>query len=775
MALFDELEKVIVNKKITEVDNILRYQALYRNYISENTFMEKIQKIIEENNNIPQVQIDKFVQTMLFKPKDEDIDPEDDKYRILGRNESWFIQQAELGCKILDIITAKNLLSSDHVKQIIEIIGKRSYMPHSFLWVDNLILLKFPFGKTDLKTLKKHKYDEDLTKFLNRYDQQIDLPKETIDELFKSRYLYRIMNSQNLTRNVIKNMSNKNIVPTRQHFLTAIEGKTDSFSTLTFSSNRILKTLDYLKLCSYNFTSDDLIHLLFYEQFGYSSHITVDTRKVAQPILLASGGKSSRLYAQGVLEDLKKDNNLLTSIINFFGNIKIHLTLPLVCQAYNSRIYTNYEREARNHLLEIHCNFITMIKMLTNVELIKLTESESNVTNIIMTSNMFYQKYYDFQEKYYDFQEKHKRITDTVVNTLHAQTYNLVKFPNITNLNTVQTIVAVNDSFLLSKILDSNPMILTKINDGMKYACVNLNTTLIDFYLNQKVVPNGYHACCLILALLRSDDDVFPTKLTLVCDILEKLCLFGLKVDEKLYKVFCTVKGLDDKKLTKIVKLSSPTMAEIRKSVKIAKNIVPKCAIKVVKSQQPERQIKEATPQIIKEMFKYSSLSHILYLCDLHKYTPDAECVEFALQLNWYPNVFEYYADKLKWNATVAQAESIGHNSLKEISLYRSNNVRYTDDKKVVVEEVVVKAEPVKMPEVEIEVKPKKKTKTKVVEEVVKVDEIEEKPKKKTIKKVEMVEDAQPKKIKKTVIVQSQSQASQNKIPALVEEDLVNF
>lgn len=670
MSAFDELEKIVEKRLVIDRDSIKQFTFLYKNYISADEFISKLKKIMSDNNNIPVNDINKFINFLLTPGADDK-----PHMKILG-NVSFFSTHCSLVCYILNIITKKYKLCSNHIKNIIDLIEKRSYIYHSFLWVDNLVLLGQTFGKTDIKLLKKYGYDEDLEKFLNRYDQQISLPEKTLDKIFKHGMVELILSDAEITKNVVKNLKNNKFVPSHKYFQSSLSAKDSSYSDTTISVHKMtFQILDFLKLCSYNFTERELFDLILKTNFSHEFGINVNTRKT-NPIKLNSD-KGEILYAGGNIQALKKkENNYLESVINFFSNNKVKLTLQSVCDEYNSLIYTHYERNSRDYFLASHCVLITMIGILIGMEYVKCSNSEKNTKNVIMMSNILYKKYYDFQDS-------HSKITQQIVQNLHKTAFAgaNIDVKTFNNIDILKMAIAVNQEDLIERFMFDNPMALVKVSDGMKYACTNLNGKLVDFYLDQRTIPTGYHVCCLVIAALRSDDDTFKSKLEKMYDIIDKLCMFGLKIDENVYKILCTVKGIDDKKIVPhLKKLSPETVSKIKKDTKPGKNIVPKHSCKVVKSNNQERNIKEATPQIIKEMFKYSSLPHLLYICELHKFKPTVECIELAYKFNWYPNVFEYYMNELKISGTKDIAESSGHVTLKEIMLYRTENVKYAKD-----------------------------------------------------------------------------------------------
>jgi hypothetical protein len=758
MSVFDELEKIIEKRLITDSDSIRQFAYLYKNYISTYEFISKLKKIMSDNNNIPMNDINKFIGCLLNPGAD------DKQYmKILGDG-SFFSTHSSLGCDILNIITKKYKLHGDHIKNIIDLIGKCSYMFHSFLWVDNLVLLNQTFGKTDIKLLKKYGYDEDLEKFLNRYDQQISLPEKTLDKIFNHYMIELILSDIEITKNVIKNLKNNKFVPSYKYFYNSLNGKYLSISnsdTYISVHKMTFQILDFLKLCSYNFTERELFDLILITHFSHGFEIAVDTRKT-NPIELSSG-KGKNLYEGGNIQVLKKKEiNYLESIINFFSNNKVKITLQLVCDEYNSLIYTHYDRDSRDYFLASHCALVTMIGVLIGMEYLKCSNSEKNAKNIVMMSNIFYQKYYDFKDA-------HSKITQQIVQNLHKTSFAgaNIDIKTFNNIDTLKMAIAINQEDLIERFMSDNPMFLMKVSEGMRYACTNLNSKLVDFYLDQRTIPTGYHVCCLVMAALRSDDDAFKSKLEKMYDIINKLCIFGLKIDENVYKILCTVKGIDDKKIVPhLKKLSPETILKIKKEIKPSKNIVPKYSCKVVKSNNQKRNIKEATHQIIKEMFKYSSLPHLLYLCELHKFKPTVECIKLAYQFNWYPNVFEYYMDELKISGTKDIAESSGHATLKEIMLYRTENVKYAKDIIKDISTNVRQTESDNESEKPIK-KVIKKTTKKIESDEESIKELPKKILKKATKKVESNED----KPKKVIKIKKQLK----KEIILDEDNLVDF
>lgn len=201
---------------------------------------------------------------------------------------------------------------------------------------------------------------------------------------------------------------------------------------------------------------------------------------------------------------------------------------------------------------------------------------------------------------------------------------NIISKCNITE-NIIKTIIMIDQSELINIMIKNKLLGLIDENFGFKYACVNGNYNLIEYYLNNKMIPNIQH---LYYVMLSSHNNIENIK-----NIILLLLNYGLAIDNDFYEIVSTNKQLlkeypNNHKMSKLLCME-PVHYDIESSQ--YKYKMPKYKL--------DNNIEE-----LKELCLKSDLHNILIHIDKHDIVPNQECFENSL-MNDNSNVFEYMHD----------------------------------------------------------------------------------------------------------------------------------
>lgn len=655
-------------------------------------FTTELTKVLNGNNNISKKDIADFI-NYITNSTAEVIDP----------NKSFITANKIFTYNVLYLLTTKCKIEKTDIVRIIEIILKEKYLyslnPEQLFWIDNLIQTGSDVPKNHISKLKKFGYNENFIKFINRYDQQMEniFADNKLRNLCSSIDLVKLIVTDNrISTNIIKNLNNCGQKLTKLNFDKYIEVLFDKYSyklrtdkDLKNHSHQFYNLVNFFDKCGYLFTSGDFHDLLLDDDsYGHSHYNDIDNKIVWTTI------KSQIFYNETSVGDL-------TSIINFFADKKIYLNLKTIFDSCMTILIDSLAPDKisgyldrRDKMEHVFYEFFQRVNFLTTHHLIKKSDNESNnyILTILKQICLMPNK---FIEKYAYISHLHLANPDTI--KLKLRQYFNVENSVVYDAELVKFAICTNDTHLINLYVSSCPTALTTYQNGLRFACINLNSELIDFYLNSKFNPTQYDALCLIKSTLFTMKDSYDKKLETLGEILGKFALFGFKMDEDVYKVLCSIKKIDQTKFESSFKhLGKDKIAAVKKLAKPTKNIEVSLPARKLACNQFNT-LEGAT-----YLFKITNLQMLISLYDKlnfkmstydiynkeHYRTLIGQCLEY----NYYPNVFEYFAEEFKYNPPDAEIELCPNNTIKEIIRLRCKYVQYTEkqDDATVAKQVVI-------------------------------------------------------------------------------------
>ena len=610
--------------------------------------------------------------------------------------------------KILNFLTTRCKIDKHDVNTLLNVMTKMTIGTSSFdkhlglydcLWIDNLIKSNTVLNKNDIKRISKLGYDKEIIGFLNTDNYQVPID---VNIFFKKHIVaedfFDCLTDSKISKNLIKNILHVKYKITNENFKLFVDGFEtyicDNFSRTYYSLDKndtlifefaqtyLINLLMFLDECKFDFTVDHLAYIFFDDSMSsihkYENDVSWKTYK-------------SHLF-------FGTNMSLTESVVNFFTNKKINLDFDAVYKICLKLIYDSYlpstqryhnTYDDRHNINKYYYGFYKRLEVLLKHELIKkpielTNKSLEDYTKKISLFPCHFINKYDYMEKF-DLEEKY-------INKLEIRNYfnTLNNFETINfNIKTIKTIVAINDKYVIELLIQKHPNLLTKLENGLRFACVNMNEQLINFYLNNKFEPSQYNVLCLIKSALYSSKREFDQKIKTMVNILSKFSLLGFKMDEKVYKVLCMIKKLDETAFSESIKHLGSKMSEIKKSAKPTKNI----EFSVVPRKKISSDFKNDAG--IQYMFKIANLQTLISLCEESvklmfedqnsKYADvNTSCLKCCLEDNYYPNVFEYFAEELKYVPDEEAISKCPNNAVKEIMKLRNEYVSYTTDKTII-------------------------------------------------------------------------------------------
>lgn len=689
MGIFDEIIRIVPKDKCFDIlENSLnkatqRLIAMRNGHYIEpqigkgtyiTLFVDGLKNTINSNDNIPKKDIDDLMSFLLNKTVDNPQSSE----------KSFLSADPKFSCLVLDIITKKCKIEKADIKIISSFFAKE-YFLHAHCWIDNLIQLGCEIGKSEMKIFNKNGFDEILIKFINRYDQQMEIPQNFINIFIREELLLKVISEGNFKRNIIKNLQNNGFLLTRDYFDIVLDKYINDSNSLYVEDDMetmfIIQLLDFFSSCGYVFTEYELCQLLFVDKsldsvtkHAFNNSITWMTKKAK---IVGYSNKE-----------------ILISIVNFFANKKVYLTFDFVYKSYCDIVFFQYNScdgflDGRDKMEHLFYGFFARLYILLENNLVRHNESTDSERNLKIIKNISLMPS-KFEEKYYKINGLN--LTKETLNKTSLRKY--YPIPDDIKLDTVIAKLAVvtNDEYLLEILIKDYPTILTKVTNGLRFACINLNESLVDFYLNNKFEPTQYHVLCAFKSVLYQQDQNLSSKLETMYNILVKLSMFGLKITEDVYQIISMYKKLDESKIDQLLSnISTDKRKEIKKNSKSTKNIsihIP--AKKEAKAtNKGKEKIEVDLTESVPYMFKLCNLQTLIILCERLKILPTIECLDNALELNYYPNVLEYFADEINYVPTQKAIDNSANNAIKAIMEYRIKHFKYDDRDNIKLFEVV--------------------------------------------------------------------------------------
>ena len=722
MGVFDELLNLCPQENCY---NVLTQKSVNQKRNFMNSFYNGFEKIIsDENAKINDDDIDKFVNYMLNKQPDNN--------QPFYKNNSMITANRFYSNRILTLLTTRCMLTAKQIDNLLEGLIKTESMNNNgypmltsknmYFWIYNLKKMKCVFTHGIFKNLDQAGYDKKYMKFLNEYDSK--------EKISVKRFMYYMTYSdcnifllnKNILGNLVKNISNNNYNFTDDDFFAMcnniIMKQIDGDNLMvadTLGNYKYKMLLDFFELfekCGFKITSQHFEKMLFNsEKMSYR----INRRRYNDKITF----KMYNFDEIGISYLFKYYLNEY-KIINYFSERKIYLNFEFVYHSYTNEIFNQYlSIHHNNHygnldsmnvvgkgLFEIINNLAKNKLIIKNKQLNQLEKFEL-IKKIIMLPSIF--TYYRYQLDHLYYNPARAEIYKSHANKIDLIKYfdGLDNFENIKNDPSIaKLIVCVNDEHIINLMIDKYPKLLCGFKNGLKYACVNFNENLINFYLNNKFEPTQYDVVCLIKSfymmppnmikqIIKNTDDNTDKKNTeeiknknieIFTNILYKFSSFGLKIDEDVYRLICMINdnNIDHKLFDELFcHLGQNKIAEIKKSVKKVKYL----KLKYSKLKKPDQNLKSFKG--FRHLLKFGNLQTLLILTSLDSSTDTGDqifkhnqqaCFE-SLYDNFYSNVFEYFADELQYVPTENSINQSNNALLKECLNLRKKYVVYENDK----------------------------------------------------------------------------------------------
>lgn len=626
-------------------------------------FYQELETVINSNVNITKQDISDLINYMLNytaanqKPK-----------------ESLVSEDKIFALKILTLLTTKCKIEGNDITRIFSALCYNSLFPeddkrclfhpqHYYFWVDNLVQLGAVFPKGEINKMKKCGYNEQHIMFINR-DNLIGPVMIDVDTFIKIwiDLFVNFVPSTKVLQNTIKNASIQAFQFTTKHFVHFINMscRNSSYIGLNLKNHHqyIVSTLELFDKCKFVFNKQHLISLLFDDSNISYCHLNMFDNTIS--------------WETQMVRNIYNNISTLTSIINFFKNKRVHLNFDVICEGYMLTILNCYNMshhpyDKRDNIECVFYGFFKRLEILIKNELILKHENMNNnqilaiAQKISLMPNYFVKKYDNFNSL---------NLTEEHHSKLQLRQYFETDSAQYCDALTVKIGVCVNDKYLINLLIKECPNVLTKYHNGLKFACINLNEKLIDFYLNNKFEPTQYDVLCLIKSTLYNVKKNYPSAIENLVNILGKISIMGFKMDAEVYAVLCSIKKLDESIFADSINHLKPKMAEIKRAAKPTKNIeISYPAKKSVCSNI-------STVDGINYMFKIANLQTLLNLYENPlACKPNFDCLASCLKENCYPNVFEYFVEELRWTPTDTMIDKCPNNVIKQIIKLRRKYV----------------------------------------------------------------------------------------------------